>query len=59
MAQMIKHCENCGADLGRPVKKEYGDFVTCGKRECNRAEQDFYAEQRESAHEQLDRDLGY
>lgn len=55
----IEHCENCGAYLGRPVEKLYGDFIVCGERECSRAEQDFHAQQREEAHEQLDRDLGY
>jgi hypothetical protein len=35
--QMIRHCENCGDDLGGPVEKLYGDeMVTCGKRECQR-----------------------
>lgn len=39
--------------------KYYDRRDTCGKLECQREERDAYAQEREEAHEQLDRDLGY
>lgn len=59
MGRKIHNCEYCGDDLGRPVDKWPGEIVTCGKPECTRYERDCYREQREEAHEQLDRDMGY
>ena len=59
MARKVHECEYCGDDLGGEVEKSSGEIVTCGKRECQRWEQEQYAERREYAHEQLDRDLGY
>lgn len=59
MGRKIHNCEYCGEDLGCDVDKWPGEMVTCGKQECQRAERDFYQEQREEAHEQLDRDMGY
>lgn len=59
MARKVTQCEYCGDDLGHEVEKWPGDFIVCGKRECVRAERDHYAGQREEAHEQLDRDMGY
>ena len=55
----IKHCENCGADLGGPVDKWPGDFITCGERECEREARTQQAMERAEAHERLDDDLGY
>jgi hypothetical protein len=59
MARKIRHCENCGADLDGPVDKYPGDFITCGKRECEREARDQQQAARDEAHEQLDRDMGY
>lgn len=59
MGRKISQCEYCGDDLGYEADKMPGEFIVCGKRECAREERDFYAQQREEAHEQLDRDLGY
>lgn len=59
MSRSISHCENCGADLGRPVVKYPHDFITCGSRECEREARNQEIEAREQAHEQLDRDMGW
>lgn len=52
------HCYNCGEDLG-PRDRFSDQFDTCGKVECDRVVRDDLAQQREEAHEQLDRDLGW
>lgn len=50
--RMIRHCENCGRDLGGEVEKWYGDdMVTCGERECQReANYDAQARQDDRRH---------
>jgi hypothetical protein len=52
------HCFNCGEDLG-----EWDRFCdqndTCGSAECNREAQWQAQAERDEAHEQLDRDLGW
>lgn len=54
-----RHCFNCGASMGFIENKYYDRRDTCGKRECEReARNEAYAE-REEAHEQLDRDMGW
>ena len=55
----VSHCENCGADLGGPVERYANEMVTCGARECEREARDQEVMQRDAAHEQLDRDMGY
>jgi hypothetical protein len=59
MPRSIEYCENCGADLGGPVVKYAHDFITCGSQECEREARNQAAMEREEAHEQLDRDMGY
>jgi len=53
----MQHCFNCGAELG--VYADHDPMDDCGKRECVRAAQDCYAQERADAHEQLDRDRGW
>lgn len=53
----MRHCCNCGEELG--VYADYDRYDTCGKRECDRAVRDDLAQEREEAHEQLDRDMGW
>lgn len=53
----MRHCWNCGEEMG--VYADYDRMDVCGKQECNRALRDAYAQEREEAHEQLDRDMGY
>lgn len=53
----MRHCFNCGEELG--VYADYDPMDDCGKRECVRAAQDSYAQERQDAHDQLDRDRGW
>lgn len=53
----MRHCFNCGAELGHYVG--YDRLDTCGARECDRAARDAIAQERDEAHEQLDRDMGW
>lgn len=52
------HCFNCGEDIGA-WDRFCEQLDHCGKQECQRAANDAYAQEREEAHEQLDRDMGY
>ena len=54
-----RYCWNCGEDMGFIENRYYDKHDTCGKLECQREERNAYAAEREEAHEQLDRDLGY
>lgn len=58
MADRRHFCLNCGEDMG-PWTRLSSNLDSCGKPECIREERNAYAEEREAAHEQLDRDLGY
>lgn len=53
----MRPCFNCGDELG-----EYADhhrLDDCGRPECVREASNAAREEREEAHEELDRDLGY
>lgn len=52
-----RFCFNCGASMG--VYADYDRMDDCGRRECVQAYRDVAAEEREQAHEQLDRDNGW
>lgn len=58
--RMIRHCENCGRDLGSEVEKWHGDdMVTCGERECQReANYDAQARQDDKRHAAEDDNYG-
>jgi hypothetical protein len=51
----MRHCFNCGAELG--VYADYDRLDTCGAGECNRAAAE--AEEREKAHRDLDERMGW
>jgi hypothetical protein len=51
-------CAYCGCDIGF-YWQPYPQRDTCGKRECEREMSYLDAEARESAHDQLDRDMGW
>jgi hypothetical protein len=53
----MRHCFNCGEELG--VYADHDPLDDCGKLKCARAARDARAQEREEAHERLDRDLGY
>lgn len=54
-----RFCFNCGASLGVIEDRYYDRTDTCGDRECERAARDQAECEREDAHEQLDRDMGW
>lgn len=54
-----RFCWNCGADMGLIEDKYYDSRDTCGSTECERENRDRHAEEREQAHEQLDREMGW
>lgn len=53
----MHHCFNCGEELGMSTDRD--QFDTCGKQECARAARDALQEERDDAHERLDRDMGW
>ncbi len=55
----MRHCWNCGAEMGVIENKYYDCMDVCGNLECNRALGDALAQERAEAHEQLDRDMGW
>jgi len=52
------HCFNCGADLGEKDRWS-SPLDDCGAPECAREARNAYAQERDEAHEQLDRDMGW
>jgi len=51
-------CYYCGDDIGQWDR--FSDrFDTCGRPECEREARDAAYAEREEAHEQLDRDMGW
>lgn len=53
----MRHCYFCGAELG--VYADHDRLDTCGKAECERDARDQGQQEREDAHERLDRDNGW
>lgn len=53
----MRHCFNCGEELG--VYADHDPLDDCGNQECQRAARDAMHEEREAAHERLDRDMGW
>lgn len=54
-----RHCPYCGDSMGFIENRYYDRGDPCGKRECSRAAQNDAQAEREEAHEQLDRDMGW
>lgn len=55
----MRHCCYCGDEIGVIEAKYYDRNDTCGKRECERYMAQEAQGEREDAHEQLDRDMGW
>lgn len=54
------YCFYCGEELGMFKRKQsQRDLDSCGKLECDRAARDCLQEEREQAHEHLDRMNGW
>lgn len=50
----VRHCWNCGADMGFIENRFYDRRDTCGQIECERAARDAYADERDEAHRAVD-----
>lgn len=59
MSSKERFCCYCGESLGVLEAKHYDRNDTCGNRECEREVAGMMQEDREEAHEQLDRDMGW
>jgi hypothetical protein len=57
MKPKMRHCFNCGKQIGN--YSDYDPLDTCGEIECDRAARDATAQERNEAHEQFDRDMGW
>ncbi|MDB5612089.1 MAG: hypothetical protein JWP25_8989 [Bradyrhizobium sp.] len=55
----MRFCCNCGAGLGVYADRDYDRRDTCGAQECEREMRQQDIAERDEAHEQLDRDLGW
>lgn len=55
----VRHCWNCGADMGFIENRFYDRRDTCGKHECDREARDAFEEERQAAHDRVDEDFGY
>lgn len=53
----MRHCWNCGEQLGRLSLGEWEPGDTCGSMECNRASRDAWAEERAEAHRKVDEEF--
>lgn len=56
--QKMKHCAWCGDELGMG-DGWLSEPESCGKPECNREVRGMMQQEREEAHEQLDRNMGW
>ena len=52
-------CAYCGTDMGVYDRRYCDSSDVCGERECNRWARDNARQEREEAHEQLDRNMGW
>lgn len=52
-----RYCFYCGEDIG--IYADYEPTDTCGKAECERERRNIERQEREEAHQQLDRDMGW
>jgi hypothetical protein len=59
MAEKMHFCFYCGAELGVYDSRWADPLDNCGKRECAREARDAAIQERDEAHERLDRDMGW
>lgn len=50
----VRHCWNCGADMGFIENRYYDRLDTCGSLECDRAARDAYEDERQADHDRVD-----
>lgn len=59
MPAKMRHCQYCGEEMGMVEDRNYYRRDPCGKRECSRMASEDARAERDEAHEQLDRDMGW
>lgn len=57
MPEKMRRCFNCGKEIG--VYADNDPLDTCGQQECEREARAQIREEREQAHDRLDRDLDW
>lgn len=55
----MRHCWNCGAEIGVYANWRQSDLDDCGSQECARETRNAFQAARDEAHEELDRDMGW
>lgn len=55
----MRHCCNCGAELGVIEARFYDRSDTCGSPQCDREVREWAQEEREQAHRDLDDSMGW
>lgn len=58
MSEKMQHCFYCGEELG-VYRHHPNDIEHCGSRECAREAMAAHRQERDEAHERLDRDMGW
>ena len=56
-APRMRHCFNCGAELG--CYPDYEPLDTCGKMKCDREARNAMEAERQEAHDRLDENNGW
>ena len=54
----MQYCDYCGDEIGAG-HRYYRERMTCGKHECERWARGEEQDEREQAHEELDRNMGW
>jgi hypothetical protein len=57
MSGKLRHCWNCGDEMGVIEDRYYDRMDTCGKRECERAARYARESERAEAHRSVDEDF--
>lgn len=55
----MRHCWNCGAEIGVYADWRQSDLDDCGSLECQRETRRAFQAEREEAHDRLDEEMGW
>jgi hypothetical protein len=50
----VRHCWNCGANMGFIENRYFDRMDTCGARDCEREARNAFEEDRQAAHDAVD-----
>jgi hypothetical protein len=53
----MRHCFNCGAEIG--IHAQHDPLDTCGAHECEREARNCEQQERDDAHHEIDRNMGW